>query len=54
MEKGAKEVDIDWRSGSILVEGRRIVSVCGDATRHFVPNPFLGALETERWLEEQN
>ena len=53
-EKGAKEVEIDWWSGSILVQGRRIVSVYDDGTRHFVLKPLLEALETELSIEEQN
>ena len=53
-ENGAEEVEIDWWSGSILIKGKRILSAYDDGTRHYVPNPFVEALETERWLEEQD
>ena len=53
-ENGAEEVEIDWWGGSILIKGKRILSAYDDGPRHYVPNPFVEALETERWLEEQD
>ena len=53
-ENGAEEVEIGWWSGSALVKGKRILSAYDDGPRHYAPNPFVEALETERRLEEQD
>ena len=53
-ENGAKNVSIDWWGGNLLVGGYRVATVKETGETTYVANqPFLEALETERWFQDQ-
>ena len=53
VEKGASEVSIDWWGRHVLSKGLRLATVTDESEMRFVPNPWLEALETTRWLQEE-
>ena len=53
-ENGANNVSIDWWGGNLLVGGYRVAPVKETGETTYVANqPFLEALETERWFQDQ-
>ena len=52
-EKGAQDLSIDWWGGHLLSKNLRLVSVADDSEIRFIPNPWLEALDTTRWLQEE-
>ena len=53
MDKGAPEVTIDWWGGHVLSKGLRIVTVTEDGGVRYIPNPWLEALDTEKWMQDE-
>ena len=52
-EKGAPEVSSDWWGGHVLSAGLRIATVADESAIRYVPNPWLEALETEKWMQDE-
>ena len=52
-DKGAPEVAIDWWGGHVLSKGMRIVTVTEDGAVRYIPNPWLEALDTEKWMQDE-
>ena len=53
IEKQAPEVTIDWWGGHILTKGLRIATVTEDSHIRYIPNPWLEALDTEKWMQDE-
>ena len=53
-EKGAQDISLDWWTGNVKSQGKRIATVRDGGSVEFVTaNPFLDPVETMQWLEEQ-